>query len=272
MLLSKFKIQPTPKKEDNESFDLKDYLLSKLREDVINWLDKSKTEILKIVDSVVYNQIEKLIENNNKIVSKEIDKLRENELHNIKKGDKGDKPKAGIDYPIPKNGQDYILTEKDKKEIASKIQVPVVEKVIEKTEVIKEQPIITNEIKEVAKYEDAEKIISKINTMEQSILPEVIIGLKDWMQKVQKRFEKNGVKNNDRGGMGNWVHERFNISSATTSITLLSKIAAGGLAHIARYQGQVLDLDVDYSVNNNLITLLFTPDDSTVFTIAYIRT
>jgi len=74
--------------------------------------------------------------------------------------------------PIPKDGEDgkdgkdYILTEKDKKEIASSIKVPIVEKVIEKTEVIKEQPIITNEIKEVAIADTGEEIVLKINDIE----------------------------------------------------------------------------------------------------------
>ncbi len=44
-------------------------------------------------------------------------------------------PKKGIHY---KDGENYVLTSSDKKEIASQIDVPVVEKVIEKTEVIKE--------------------------------------------------------------------------------------------------------------------------------------
>lgn len=76
---------------------------------------------------------------------------------------KGDKGEDGID------GEDYILTESDKEEIASKIEVPVVEKVvekiIEKTEVIRETPIVTNEIKEVAKYESAESLRDKLETL-----------------------------------------------------------------------------------------------------------
>lgn len=61
----------------------------------------------------------------------------------------------GIEKVEPEKGDkgdDYILTEDDKKEIASKIKVPVVEKIIEKTEVIKEQPIEI--IKEVAVITD----------------------------------------------------------------------------------------------------------------------
>lgn len=58
-------------------------------------------------------------------------------VENVKtiKGDKGD------------DGKDYVLTPEDKKEIASSIKVPVVEKIIvEKTEVVKEQPIVKTEI------------------------------------------------------------------------------------------------------------------------------
>ncbi len=93
---------------------------------------------------------------------------------------KGDKPteeelvsliKPLIPAPIPGKdskepgppGKNYVLTNKDKKDIASKIEVPVVEKVIERTEVIKEQPIITQEIKEVAVTDAGEVIIKKIN-------------------------------------------------------------------------------------------------------------
>ena len=66
---------------------------------------------------------------------------------------------------IPKDWKDYILTSKDKKEIADSIKVPVVEKIIEKTETIIEKPIVTNEIKEVAMYELWEQIVEKINSL-----------------------------------------------------------------------------------------------------------
>src|SRR3990167_9139836 len=81
-------------------------------------------------------------------------------------GKPGLKPIAGVDYPIPKDGKDYILTEEDKRDIAQKIKVPIVEKVVEKTEVIKEHPIITNEIKEVAILETPEAIRDKLQTLE----------------------------------------------------------------------------------------------------------
>jgi len=64
-----------------------------------------------------------------------------------------------------KDGEDYVLTEQDKKDIAESIKVPVVEKVIEKVEVIRETPIVTNEIKEVAVTDTAEVIVDKINAL-----------------------------------------------------------------------------------------------------------
>jgi len=111
---------------------------------------------------------------------------------------KGDKPIAGVDYPIPKDGDDYILTEQDKQEIASKIEVPIVdrlvEKTIEKTEVIKEQPIITNEIKEVAKYETSEQIGDKINTLEEFIEQKAIKGLRDSLRVVERNIQGKLIK------------------------------------------------------------------------------
>ena len=94
------------------------------------------------------------------------------------KGEQGDKPVVGVDFEQPKNGENYILTETDKIEIAGKIEVPIVEKVIEKTEVIREQPIITNEIKEVAVTETAEQIFEKISNPLEEMLNEKLAQIK----------------------------------------------------------------------------------------------
>jgi hypothetical protein len=69
-----------------------------------------------------------------------------------------------------KDGKDYILTNLDKKQIAKEIQIPVVEKVIEKTEVIRETPIITEITKEVENKDNGEQIITKINEDETSLI------------------------------------------------------------------------------------------------------
>jgi len=57
------------------------------------------------------------------------------------------------------DGKDYILTDDDKNEIVSKIEVPIVEKLIEKTEIIKE----------VAMKDTPKEIISKIDTLKETI-------------------------------------------------------------------------------------------------------
>lgn len=69
------------------------------------------------------------------------------------KGTPGYTPVKGKDFVDGKdgqdgtNGKDYVLTPTDKKEIAQSIKVPIVEKVIiEKHEVVVEQPIIKTEI------------------------------------------------------------------------------------------------------------------------------
>lgn len=110
------------------------------------------------------------------------DKLEEIELKSTpEKGDKGDS---------------YELTDEDKKEIASLIKVPIVEKVIEKviekTEVVKEQPIInevtkiTNEVKEVAKSDTAEQIVEKINSTEKSIDFKTLKNYPDYSEEIKR--------------------------------------------------------------------------------------
>jgi hypothetical protein len=85
--------------------------------------------------------------------------------------------KDGADGQDGIDGEDYILTEQDKEEIASMVEVPVVEKVVETivekvTEVvIKEQPIIKTEIvkettKEIVFDETPESIVDKINSLD----------------------------------------------------------------------------------------------------------
>ncbi len=89
--------------------------------------------------------------------------------------------------PIPKDGEpgkdgeDYILTDQDKMEIALSIDVPIVEKetVIEKTEVIHETPIVTENIVEKAVTDEPLIIADKLNTLKEKVEPYVIKGYRD---------------------------------------------------------------------------------------------
>lgn len=73
--------------------------------------------------------------------------------------------------------------------------------------------------------------------------------------------------------MGNVQHERFNTTSATTTVTTKYSIAGGGFAIWAYYQGQEIFRGTAYTVGNDhkTLTLLFTPEDSTVIDITYMR-
>lgn len=84
------------------------------------------------------------------------------------KGDPGDPGEPG------EPGKDYVLTAKDKKEIAKAVEVPVIEKIIER------QPIVTNEIKEVAVGDSPDEVVEKVNTAKKKILWKQIKGVPDF--------------------------------------------------------------------------------------------
>jgi len=80
------------------------------------------------------------------------------------------------------------------------------------------------------------------------------------------------------GGMGNPQHESFSISSATTSVTTKFPIAANGTAIFPfTYQGQVLILNVHYTVGTDKKTLTFVPavqaqlNNNSTVAITYVR-
>lgn len=111
----------------------------------------------------------------------------------------GEKGEDGHDG---KDGQDYILTEQDKTEIAQSITVPIVEKLIEKTEtIIKEVPIVTNEIVEVAvinpdelpqyaeKYRDGLELLQGDNRLDVS----AIKGIDDRERKMSDALTERAI-------------------------------------------------------------------------------
>lgn len=100
------------------------------------------SELVKLEERI--DEVEEKLADKEQVVTKVIEEL---------KGEDG------------KDGEDYVLTDEDKKEIASLIEVPVVEKVIEKIETIIEQPIINSETIEVENDETGEEIVEKINEL-----------------------------------------------------------------------------------------------------------
>lgn len=110
-----------------------------------------------------------------------------------------------------------------------------------------------------------DEVVEKINKADAKIKPEQVEGLKEAIRRVGAKQDGGG------GGMGNWQHEVFSISSATTTVTLARNVAAGGSAILVRYQGQLLAHGVQYTISGKVITLAFTPDDSTFLEVTYVR-
>ncbi len=203
-----------------------------------------------------------------------IEEIKENtpDLNKVLESVRG-QPGKDSDIPGPKGdsikgdkGDDYILTEKDKKEIAQKIDVPIVEKIIEKTEIIKEQPIITNEItneiKEVAKYEKPEQIRDKLETLKKDERLDVsaIKGLEEKIKEIPERPTMTvfGGRKPPR-----FVKFSFVGDGSTTAFTLSDEPAGRGLAIWAYYNGQWLQPGVHFTISKYTFTTTFTAENGT---------
>lgn len=126
-------------------------------------VEKLLVELEKRINSP---KIEEVLESELKRVEEKVDTLESNLTTKIDdvlkiaeetKKEKGDK------------GDSYVLTQEDKNDIAKSIKVPVVDRVIEKTEVVREIPIVTENkfetIKEVALKDTGEELVNKINEL-----------------------------------------------------------------------------------------------------------
>jgi len=118
-----------------------------------------------------------------------------------------------------------------------------------------------------------DQIAGKLNTLKAAVDQDVIKGLPEIIKKLFDllREKRRGGGGKGSGGMGNVVPETFSVSSATTSITLANGVASNGRAIWLNYQGQQQAYGTHFTVLNNVVTLLFTPDDSTFIDVIYIR-
>src|SRR3990167_2623323 len=163
-------------------------------------------------------------------------------------------------------GDNYILTNNDKQEIAKSIKVPIVEKVVE----IVKEPTVTEIVKEIAKHETPTEIADKINTLEERIEPKVIKGLVNYLKVLQRAMRE---KSSGGGGMGNWITEAPSgtINGVNTSFTITNGVAGGGRAIILLYNGQVQEYTNHFTVSGKTITMLFAPETGTYLFAMYVR-
>lgn len=161
-------------------------------------------------------------------------------------------------------GKDYILTEGDKEEIASKIKpLPPIEKVIERIEFFKEIPIITNVIKEVAVTDEPQVIADKLNTLTEKVEIKVIKGLEDILNKLRHSINLNGQMFMRGGGSSSTgtSQKRDNLTSqcdgSNIIFTLTNNYKSGTVQLWSSQFPIVFDPDTDFTETSaNTITLV----------------
>lgn len=170
------------------------------------------------------------------------------------KGEQGERGTPG------EGGKDYVLTSEDKREIAGAIKVPIVEKVIEKTETIIEQPIITNEIKEVAIAETPLQIKDKLETLkkDERLDKKAIKGLEDYIDQKKLDFALGVLDSRTKflinkatpasSGGGTWGSITGTLSDQTDLQTVLDTIPSYGTTTQIPYMNAG-GTDFDYSSN-----------------------
>lgn len=161
-------------------------------------------------------------------------------LANVKDGEPGEP------------GKDYVLTDLDKKDIAQKILVPVVDKVIERTEVIKEQPIVTTEIvKETTRdmTESPEQIRNKLESLdgEERLDKSAIKGLDEELKKIGMKassptsvFGRAGVQILSNGSKVGTKANIINIGSGITVTNVNGLVTLSVVGVGTWYENEVL--------------------------------
>lgn len=162
----------------------------------------------------------------------------------------------------PKDGKDYILTEADKKEIAKSINVPVVEKIIEKRTqtIVKDRPIVTEITKVVPSNIDGAMIVDLINKL--PIKPDLQIdashikGLKDKREGAQMG---GGIS---RGGLKLiWGTELDGLVNSSNTVYTIPTTRPSPVddKYIISVRGVLKTADNgDFTVSNNNRTITFT--------------
>lgn len=187
----------------NEMFDLFENALNKVQIDTEDLNLKTSTFLEKITGTIEEKKQSLVV-----YITQKADDVLDQcisytqaylEAHPAPKGDKGDS---------------YVLTEQDKFDIAKSVEVPKVEKIIERREVIVEKPLITNVIKEVAVAETTEKIVDKLNTSKDSIAIYVIRGLQKELEDIKRTIRRRNQISGGGGGAGGGTSSTVTVSDS----------------------------------------------------------
>lgn len=183
-----------------------------------------------------------------------------------KEGPAGYTPVKGKDYFDGEPGKNYVLTPEDKQKIAEGIVVPVVEKIIERTEVIKEQPIVTEvhhtttEVKEVAVRDTPLEIKRKL--LEEGLKIEDIEGL---IEKLEKLGKKPAAYVGGASGNGGRVVMAYDLSPLLNGSTKTFTLPAFWriISVETSSSPYTLRKTIDYTTSGSTITFTSAIDETT---------
>lgn len=148
-------------------------------------------------------------------------------------------------------GDNYILTENDKKEIASKIEVPVVEKVIETV------------IKEHKKEETSEETANRLNTKEEIIEQETIVGLVKRLKKIEDDLKKKSTTTIIGGATGGGhIAKIHDLSNSLDGVTKTFSLPAFWrvLSVYSTSSPVIFRPIIDYTTDASAMTITFTSE------------
>lgn len=142
-------------------------------------------------------------------------------------------------------GKTYVLTDKDKADIASKIKVPKVEKLVEKTETIREIPIVTENVVQVAVTDTPDEIVEKVNTSKKKIKVSQIDGLENLPTQKEVNDIKQIAVANSLPQTTSFVNgkraKNLNFTGATVTVTGdTANVVTSGGGHTIQDEGSNL--------------------------------
>lgn len=114
---------------------------------------------------------------------------------------------------------------------------------------------------------------NKLDLLASDEQPQAIVELREEIEKLKKDRVRGGIMGGTMGlSIGHQpLHQAFTMNGSDTSVSLTQGgVGAFGNACFVRYQGQLLDHSVQYTVDGNKITLVgFTPESGTIISVTY---